>query len=373
MEKIRVLVVDDSAFMRKVISDILSSNIEIEIIGTARNGMEAIQKIQDLRPDVMTLDIEMPVMNGIETLKMVMKTQPLPVIMISSLTQEGATATFEALELGAVDFIPKPSGPISLDIHKVQEQIIGKVIAASKARILGKQTKFSHGNVTPAAPPVKMEPLLSKKSSPNHIREQRSPSGIPHLIAIGSSTGGPNALQQVLKNLPKQLNAAIFIVQHMPPGFTKSLSERLNSLCEIQVVEAEDGMIAKAGYAYIAPGSYHMEVKDGRDGELVITLNQREPKSGHRPSVDVLFDSLAKVQHVSKFAVILTGMGSDGTNGLKNLKETGCKEAIAEDASTCVVFGMPRAAISSGNIDTVLPLFQIGSYLTKITNNYGKL
>lgn len=365
MGKIRVLVVDDSAFMRKVLSDILSADSAIEVVGTARNGKDAISKVEEFNPDVVTMDIEMPVMDGIEALRTLMKSRPLPVVMISSLTREGADATLQALEWGAIDFIPKPSGSISVDIHKIQDLIIEKVKSAAKAKT-NRAVLASHAvrrdKPLPSSDQNHSSPKKATKPSNDHPL-RTVPSAIPHLIVVGTSTGGPNALRILLERLPGDLPAAIFIVQHMPPGFTKSLSERLDSLSALRVREAEDGMIAKVGHAYIAPGNFHMEVKPRHGEQWEISLSQSEPVGGHRPSVDVLFDSVSRLHHLSKFAVILTGMGSDGTKGLKMLKSTGCKEAIAEAESSCVVFGMPKSAFLSGNIDRVLPLSEIGPYL----------
>lgn len=365
MGKIRVLVVDDSAFMRKVLVDLLSKDSAIEVVGTAKNGKDAIRKVEEHNPDVVTMDIEMPEMDGMEALMTLMKDRPLPVVMISSLTREGADATLQALEWGAIDFILKPSGSISLDMHKVQDQIIEKVKSAAKAKTNRAAIAFHTSRPNKPLPSSERPQTLQKNvtyPSKGYPLPTGS-SGIPHLVVIGTSTGGPNALRCLLGGLPEDLPAAIFIVQHMPTGFTKSLSMRLDSLCAICVKEAEDGMIAKAGHAYIAPGNFHMEVKSRHGGQWEITLNQREPLSGHRPSVDELFQSVSRLNHPSKYAVILTGMGSDGTKGLKMLKSTGCKEAIAEDEGSCVVFGMPKSAILSGNIDRVLPLSEIGPYL----------
>jgi len=354
MNKIRVLVVDDSAFMRKMISDILSADSGIQVVGTARNGQDAIKKVEEFNPNVVTMDIEMPVMDGIDALRILMEKHPLPVVMISSLTREGTEATIRALEWGAVDFIAKPSGSISLDIHKVQKQVISRVKAAAKAK--------------PKRPPVRSEQIYKFKHSLSLTKDSIRPpvlSNIPHLISIGVSTGGPNALKCVLEGLPGDFPAALFIVQHMPAKFTKSLSERLDSLSAITVVEAENGMHVKAGCAYIAPGNYHMEVAPSPGGNWRIMLNQKEPVGGHRPSVDVLFESISKCKHPSKFAVILTGMGHDGTKGLEMMKRTGSIETIAEDESSCVIYGMPKSAILSGNVDRILPLHEIGPYLVK--------
>ncbi|RXT15133.1 chemotaxis response regulator protein-glutamate methylesterase [Ammoniphilus sp. CFH 90114] len=360
MRKIRVLVVDDSAFMRKVISDILSQDPWIEVIDKARNGLEGIEKVKKLSPDVVTMDVEMPTMNGLEALEHLMKHHPLPVIMLSSLTHEGATETIKALELGAVDFIPKPSGSISLDIHKVEDQIIAKVKAAAGAKL----NKHPISSFTPTREKgnekVRSDlTLIKKRVTPNP--------DLPNLILIGTSTGGPKALQIVLTSLPAHIPAAVLIVQHMPPGFTKSLSQRLDTLSALHVTEAEDGMDLKVGSVYIAPGDYHMELKRRNTGQFYIGLNQTEPKAGHRPSVDALFESAALLDLPSTYVVVMTGMGSDGTRGLKALKSvSGCKQIIAEDESTCVVFGMPKSAIASGNVDTVLPLSKIGPYLAEV-------
>lgn len=359
MNKIRVLLVDDSAFMRKVLSDILSSDSAIEVVGTARNGKDAISKVEEYKPDVVTMDIEMPVMDGIEALRVLMEKHPLPVVMISSLTKEGADATLRALELGAVDFITKTSGSISLDIHKVQDQIINKVKSAAKAK---------PNRTLTAVQAIRQRSLLLK---PKEILPSTATS-IPHMIAIGVSTGGPSALRCLFQSLPRELPAALFIVQHMPAGFTKSLSERLDSLSAIHVVEAEHGMIVKSGCAYVAPGNYHMEVTPSPGGQWKISLNQSEPLGGHRPSVNVLFESISRLSHPSKFAIIMTGMGSDGTKGLELMKRTGCKEAIAEDESSCVIFGMPKSAIRSGYIDRVLPVNEIGPYLVNTLKAEGE-
>jgi two-component system, chemotaxis family, protein-glutamate methylesterase/glutaminase len=362
MRKIKVLVVDDSAFMRKVISDLLSQDPFIEVIDKARNGKEAVNKVKELSPDVVTMDIEMPEMNGLDALRELMRNHPVAVIMLSSLTREGTAATIHALELGAVDFIAKPSGSISLDIHKVQNQLIEKVKTAAKAKInhsLHQSTSQKVNSFNYGIAPTEHEKKEIQLPRP-HVN-----ANLPNIIAVGTSTGGPKALQVLLTSLPQDFPAGILIVQHMPPGFTKSLSQRLDSLCRIHVVEAEDGMQVTSECAYIAPGDFHMGIVKRNDGHFYISLNKNDPKAGHRPSVDILFDSFARVLHPSKYAVIMTGMGSDGTEGLQLLKESGCIEAIAEDESTCVVYGMPRSAVLSGKVDRVLPLPEIGPYLAK--------
>ncbi|MGE5704406.1 MAG: protein-glutamate methylesterase/protein-glutamine glutaminase [Clostridia bacterium] len=380
MKTIRVLVVDDSAFMRKVISDILSEDPSIEVIDRARNGQECIQKVKSLHPDVITLDLEMPIMNGLEALELLMKEYPLPVVMLSSLTKEGADATIRALELGAFDFITKPSGPISLDIHKVADGIVEKVKAAasSKQRRLGQITaKPVIRSMEPTAPSVANHPSMTEQVTPNvttpasspqsYIRLERNRICSQKLVVVGTSTGGPKALQTLLTTIPADFPAPILVVQHMPPGFTKSLAQRLDTLCSLRVVEAEDGQQLEAGTVYVAPGGYHMEAV-AHTGGMRIHLHQAEPRGGHRPSVDILFESVSKLTNVSKWAIIMTGMGSDGTKGLKQMKEAGPVTSIIEDESSCVVYGMPRSAVLAGLADNIVPLEKIAEKLVRLVN-----
>ncbi|MDR4937151.1 chemotaxis response regulator protein-glutamate methylesterase [Rossellomorea marisflavi] len=336
---INVLVVDDSAFMRKLISDYLRSESSIEVIGTARNGEDAIKKIKRLRPDVVTLDIEMPVMNGLEALKVIMDEHPVPVVMLSSTTKEGADETVKAMSIGAVDFLAKPSGTISLDLYKVQSDIVSKVIEASKVNI---------GKLVPEKSRISLVewPKLKGLSAKNA------------LIAIGTSTGGPRALQKVLGELPRAIPAPIVIVQHMPPGFTKSLATRLDGLSDITIKEAEQGEKLKTGTAYIAPGGQHLKIVSKGD-DLFAQLDGGEPVNGHRPSVDVLFGSIAALGHQNTIAVIMTGMGSDGTKGLAALKRMGMARVIAEAEETCIVYGMPKAAVAGGYVDQSVELGEI--------------
>lgn len=345
---IRVLVVDDSAFMRKMISDLLSEDKRIEVIATARNGEDAIKKIQTLNPDIVTLDVEMPVMNGLEALKKIMEMHPKPVIMVSSTTKEGAENTVLAFEYGAVDFIAKPSGAISLDLHKVQDELIEKVILASNVKL------------------TKVIPSKESKSYNLSNKQFNSDKRVidKKIISIGTSTGGPKALQQVLTKLPSDIHVPIFIVQHMPAGFTKSLAARLNSLSKIVVKEAEDGEIVKKGVAYIAPGGYHLKIRSVGT-TLALQLDQSPPENGHRPSVDTMLNSLASVTNYSMITVIMTGMGSDGTKGLLKLKSNNNVVAIAESEESAVVFGMPRAAIKTNLIDEVVHLDNIAATILK--------
>ncbi|PFA67863.1 chemotaxis response regulator protein-glutamate methylesterase [Bacillus sp. AFS015802] len=342
----KVLVVDDSAFMRKLISDFLTASNQLEVIGIARNGEDAVAKIKRFRPDVVTLDVEMPLLNGIEALRRIMEECPVPVVMLSSTTREGAEETVTAMELGAVDFIAKPSGTISLDLHKVQHEMVDKVLAASKVNVT-KMTKVYRKEAT--CEPLRRSHEVTGPSSFDHAGFTNP----PKMILIGTSTGGPRALQSVLTGLPRHLAAPIVVVQHMPPGFTRSLANRLDGQSAICVKEAEDGEVLQNGTAYIAPGGFHTRVvKSGAN--LSIQLSKDEaPRNGHRPSVDILFESASLIPDYGKIAVIMTGMGSDGTDGLIKLKERGEVKAIAESKETCIVFGMPKAAISTKLVDRV--------------------
>ena len=354
MEFISVLVVDDSAFMRKVISDIINSDPMMQVVGTAKNGKEALLKINLHRPDVVTMDIEMPEMDGLTALEFIMANNPLPVVMLSNLTQLGAKATIQALQLGAVDFIPKPSGAISLDIATISDEIIRKVKIAASAHIFP-SVKTSEAESIP------------EQTDLNPVKETGSESRLDKLVIIGASTGGPKALNQIVSALPGDLDAAILIVQHMPAGFTKSLAERLNNNSNIRVKEAEDGESILSGNAYIAPGDYHMRVyrqKLPLGDRMVIKLNQDEPRAGHRPSINETFFSVAEQFQGSVIGVILTGMGNDGTAALQAIQARGA-HIIVEHQSTCVVYGMPKSAVESGHVDEILPLPEISSAIVR--------
>ncbi len=367
--KKKVLVVDDSAFMRKLISDFLSISEQMEVVGTARNGEDAITKIKKLSPDVITLDVEMPKMNGIEALKKIMKECPVPVVMLSSTTKAGAEETFKAIQLGAVDFIAKPSGTISLDLHEIQGEIVQKVLSASKVSITkllnNRSLTTFHQDKTIIR--NKMGTLMGKeeftaKGSPAFPFHDQKKAAI---ILIGTSTGGPRALQQVLTDLPSTLDAPVLIVQHMPPGFTKSLADRLDSLSSIRVKEAEHGEHLQKGTAYIAPGGFHMKVIQS-ETKMKIELNKEEPpRNGHRPAVDVLFESAGIIDGCNKIAVIMTGMGSDGTQGLKKLMGSGGVKTIAESHETCIVYGMPKSVIAADLADEVVNVEEIAQSIMK--------
>jgi len=338
-KKYRVLVVDDSSFMRKFICDIISTNRRLEVIDTAANGIEAVQKTIALKPDVITLDIEMPEMDGLEALSRIMQKCPTPVVMLSNQTRIGAEATVKALELGAVDFIAKPSGNISLDLDKIQDELILKVKVAARAyqRVLN----YTDMQTEPLADTDKY-----KASSGKTLPLQK-------LVVIGTSTGGPRALQTILSRMPGNIPAGVVIVQHMPKGFTKSLALRLNDISQLKVKEAEDGEEIKAGTAYLAPGDKHLIlIRAGH--KVFVKLTDTQPVGGHRPSVDVMMNS-AVTCGLPIVGVLLTGMGSDGVEGLTRIKAVKGM-TIAEDQSTCVVWGMPRAAMESNVADRILPL-----------------
>jgi len=350
MPRIKVLIVDDSAFMRKIISNILAGSPEIEVMGTAKNGQEAIEKVTHLRPDVVTMDIEMPVLDGLQALGYIMSECPTRVIMLTGAESEHGDMTMTAFQYGAIDFIQKPSGNISLDMEKIRDDLIKKVIVA--ARIEVHKLGFIEEKV------IKKEKIVS------YVRTR-----VKKIIIIGSSTGGPRALQQVIPLLPSNLQAPVLVVQHMPAGFTKSLAERLNSQSMMRVREAVEGEIIKQGTVLIAPGDFHMIVKQQKiDGELceVIALTKGDKVQGVRPSVDVLLESVASIYKENSVGVILTGMGSDGSDGIKKLKLAGGK-VIAEDESTCVVYGMPRSVIEQNLADHVLPIHKIAQSIVEIS------
>ncbi|MCX8130303.1 MAG: chemotaxis response regulator protein-glutamate methylesterase [Clostridia bacterium] len=345
-EEIRVLVVDDSAFMRKVISDILKSDLSIKVIDTAKNGVEAIEKVKELKPDVVTLDVEMPIMDGLTCLKELLKTSYIPVVMLSSVTKDGAEQTIRALEDGAVDFITKPSNIFEMSSDEKKIEVIEKVkIAKNSTRITQQCIKSLH---------IKPKSDIVKSSE------------IKNIVAIGTSTGGPKALQDVIPLIPGNVPAAFLVVQHMPPGFTKSLAERLNSLSEVTVKEAEDGEFIKPGYVYIAPGSYHMLVEKDKNKNIKIRLSQSPPVGGHRPAVNVMMESLSNTGLTNLIGVIMTGMGGDGSEGVKLIKNVNKGYIIAQDEKSCVVYGMPKVAVQTGVVDAVVPLKSITKEIMKI-------
>jgi two-component system, chemotaxis family, protein-glutamate methylesterase/glutaminase len=341
---IKVLIVDDSAFARLAISRELSSSTDIDVIDVARNGFEALEKIKRLKPDVVTLDVEMPDINGLQTLEKIMSECPTPVVMISSLTGSGTEATIRALEMGAVDFFLKHTLANPIGGGNEADTLRNKIIMASKVRLIKREAGLP-ASVTGVKPPKAIVP---------HQPATR-------VVMIGSSTGGPKALYQVVPALPADLPAAVLIVQHMPGGFTASLANRLDQLSGLAVKEAVDGDILSNGVAYIARGGFHMVVEAGG----VISLNQKPTVCGVRPSVDVTMQSLPGIFGSAILGVVLTGMGSDGTNGSRLIKQYG-GQIIAEDESTCVVWGMPKSVAEAGLADLVLPLPRIANAISGI-------
>ena len=378
---IRLLVVDDSAFMRKVISDLFKNESDFTVVDTARNGVEAVEKILQYSPDVVTMDIEMPMMDGLKALEKIMTVKPTPVVMVSSRTKSGADATIKALGLGAVDFVAKTAGAISR-IDEISLELLQKCRAAAKVSGIRLQTTIPRMPATPVAtakstmttvpftPTVKpVPPAPVEKAWASPVKSTALSGAGDWIVAIGTSTGGPRALQEVLTKLPGNLACPMLVVQHMPPGFTRSLAERLNTLCELTVKEAEDNDRLVAGTVFVAPGDYHLTIRR-EGGAAFVKLNKEPAIGGLRPAVDPMMLSVAEVFGSRSVGVILTGMGHDGAQGIKAIKRMQGL-TIAEDQSTSVVFGMPKAAIEAGAIDTVLPLPQVADGIMQCLKKGG--
>ncbi|RCS53907.1 chemotaxis response regulator protein-glutamate methylesterase [Bremerella cremea] len=348
MRKIKVLVVDDSALIRQLLTKILGSQANIEVVGTAADPMIAWKKIQECHPDVLTLDVEMPKMDGLTFLSKLMARRPMPVVMVSSLTLRGAETTLKALELGAIDFVEKPSIDIANGTARVSEEIVDKVLIAAASKVRGRSNPVVH---------VEESPILRSSSSLKEATDK--------VIAIGASTGGTEALAQLLPALPSDAPGTV-VVQHMPKSFTTAFAKRLDGLCRMRVKEAEDGDRILRGRVLLAPGDQHMEVV--RQGAAYyVRLNHQPLVNGFRPSVDVLFHSCAHHlgPHVS--AAILTGMGRDGAQGMLAMRDNGA-HTIAQNEETCVVFGMPKEAIAAGGAVMIRPLGQIARELIRSLN-----
>lgn len=463
MRPYKVLVVDDSAFMRKIISDLIENDADFQVTATAANGREAIQKVNELRPDLVTMDVEMPEMNGLEALKLIMAEHPLPVIMLSGINEEGMKETILALEWGAFDFIRKPSISNSQDIIAVGESLREQMKEAMLAR--EQREARASGVKAPVPPPPAAEPpaartvrepvnrrpeAFKKEAAPlrepqkDAVKPKRTPPAPPadlakpqrqkgggdvtapaaraagtpvpkpaagrfssrtlegpgaewpgqraaaetaagafaeppaspggqtggarslrKLVAVGCSTGGPRALKAFLEKIPGDFPAPIVIVQHMPPNFTKSLAQRLNTFSALEVAEAEHGMILRQGAAYIAPGGYHLKVVPAAGGQYAIELTKEEVRNGHRPSVDTLFESVLQLTSLERHAVLMTGMGSDGARMMKALYDSGVTSTFAESEETCVVYGMPRSAVELQCVRHILPLQDIAPKLVQ--------
>lgn len=408
---IRVAIADDSVFMRKVLSDLFEKTPDFQVAGIAKDGREAVELVAKERPDLLTLDINMPVMDGLSALEIIMRDCPVPVLMFSSLTKRDADETIKALELGAVDFLCKANGPISR-IDVMEDEIIAKCRSVAGARV--NKLKFNNNifakkqeagnlkrinifekkgynvarpNAAASMKPMSAQeklaasvqqrrqgltgmlakrdnPLLKRSASSGHTGGSRGTS--TKLVALGTSTGGPRALQHVIPKLPGDMPCGMVVVQHMPAGFTKSLSERLNGMSQVTVKEAEHGDPILPGHVYVAPGNYHLTVK-GSASNRTISLNQEPPLASHRPAVDVMFDSVVQYGE-DVVSVILTGMGSDGAEGMKKIKKAG-GYVIAESEESCVVYGMPKSVVDAGIADEILPVGQVADAIMKKIRN----
>lgn len=349
MKKIRVLIVDDSAFVRKAVMRMLSTSPDIEVVGSASDGNEAIQKTTALRPDIVTLDVQMAGMDGLTALERIMQESPTRVLMLSSLTREGAETTIRALELGAVDFIDKARAESSMDITLLGNELISKVRAIAGVDV--EKVKAGQAN----ALDVQASPM-ERRAHPTHGLHKP---GLVDIVAIGTSTGGPPALQAIIPRLPIDFPAGVIVVQHMPPGFTRTLAERLNSQSRLPVSEAAEGDIVQPGSVLVAPAGKHFLLRR-RNGRYVVHLDDEPSNSLHKPSVDIMMESVAKACGKRSLGVLLTGMGSDGAKGMRAIKEAGGK-TFAESEETCIVYGMPKSAVEDGSVDRVVPLYDMAS------------
>jgi len=347
LKKIRVVVVDDSALVRSLLAEIINRQRDMECVGTANDPLIAREMIRELNPDVLTLDVEMPRMDGIDFLGRLMRLRPMPVVMISTLTERGAEVTMRALELGAVDFVAKPRIGLAEGIRELSDQIVDKIRVAAAAHI--------RRLVAPAPGAIPAE-----GGAPHPAIKPLGRLSTEKLICIGSSTGGTEAIKEILMRMPAD-SPGIVITQHMPPGFTSSFAARLNSLCQITVQEAVNGERILPGHAYIAPGGKQFRI-DRSGANYVAVVEDGEPVNRHKPSVEVLFRSCAQVVGRNAFGIMLTGMGNDGAKAMREMKDAGSYNYVQDEAS-CVVFGMPREAIAHGAADEVLPLTAIAPAL----------
>jgi two-component system chemotaxis response regulator CheB len=350
MTKTRVVVVDDSALVRSLLAEIINRQPDMECVGAAPDPLVAREMIRELNPDVITLDVEMPRMDGIDFLGKLMRLRPMPVVMVSTLTERGADVTLRALELGAVDFVAKPKIGVADGLKLLAQDITDKVRIASKARM---HRAAPLAAATPSAKPAAGTEPPRPVASIGRLSTEK-------IIFIGASTGGTEATKEVLMNLPADCPAVV-ITQHMPPGFTKSYAARLDGMCKVRVAEARDGERILPGLAYIAPGGFHLSVE--RSGaNYIARVVDGDPVNRHKPSVEVLFKSAARVVGPNALGLMLTGMGADGASAMKEMRDAGSYN-LAQDEASCVVFGMPREAIAAGAVHEVLPLTQIAAKL----------
>ncbi len=337
---IRVLIADDSAVMRAALSRVVESAPTLQVCGTARHGLEALDKIRQLRPDVVTLDVEMPVLNGLEVLKRIMKEFPRPVIMVSSLTQEGAEVTLEALGIGAFDYLSKADSGQPLDPQKLRHDLIEKIEAAA------------HSPLARRLEPTRLPPLTTQAAVQEEFHV------LPEILALGTSTGGPKALQEILPQLPADLPVGMIIVQHMPPGFTAPFAKRLDTLSKVKVQEAKHGDVIEPGSVYIAPAGQHATVLRKSNSRAIVCLSDLPSGTLHKPSVDVTMLSVAESFGRYAAGIILTGMGTDGLQGMTAIRTAGGL-TIGQDEATCAVYGMPRCCAENGILQSVVPLPQL--------------
>lgn len=372
----KVLVVDDSSFFRRRVSDILNKESNLEVIDVAVNGKEAVEKAISLKPDVITMDIEMPVLNGIEAVKQIMTQSPTPILMFSSLTHQGAKATLDALDAGALDFLPKKFNEIAANnddagalLRQRVQQLARRRTTMRRSTSPGIVTRKSQANQAAESQASKIRPSLTPgnavTASSNHrVKKDKR----YKLLAIGTSTGGPIALQTILTKLPQNYPLPIILVQHMPATFTAAFANRLNNLCQISIKEAQDGDLLKPGHAYLAPGGKQMIITGTENAKKIKILEDDSTRLTYKPSVDISFGSAAKVYHGDVLGVILTGMGHDGREGSRMLKSKGAT-IWAQDEQSCVVYGMPQAVTAAAISELSLPLNEIAGAILKETAN----
>ena len=358
--KLKVLIVDDSALVRRILTELLSADPEVEVVGTASDAYMARDKIKALNPDVITLDVEMPKMDGVTFLRNLMRLRPMPVVMVSSLTEHGAEITLDALSVGAVDYLPKPKIDLAATLGDYAEELCTKIKAAARARVRRYSADAPAANLSQVPPRYSADAILPKSSAPRQFRTT------DRIIAIGASTGGTEAIREVLVQLPAD-TPGIVIAQHIPKAFSTPFAKRMNACCQMTVYEAEDGQQVLPGHVYIAPGDRHLLlVRDG--ARYVCKLDDGQPVNRHKPSVDVLFRSVAQQAGRNAIGVILTGMGKDGAEGLKEMREAG-SPTIAQDEATSVVWGMPREAVAIGAAVQVMGLHEIPGKLRALAES----
>lgn len=362
--KTRILIADDSAFMRKVLVSILSAEPQFEVVGEARDGKEAVSLSESLKPDVITMDINMPHMDGLQATELIMSSQPKPIVIVSSESREGADITLKALELGAIDFVPKPNSGIDLDMSSVRDDLIRKVRIAAKVRVVrnASRAKMHHeiANSAPRTEPAPRNPVQAEEPTPaSAMINPRAAAKFP-IIVLAASTGGPATLMKFAPAFGKNFQGAVLLVQHMPASFTSQFAVQLAEVCSIRVKEAEHNEVIEAGTFYVCPGSHHLRVSpSGR-----VTLDDGPRIAGYKPCADVTLDSVAQFAGPLAIGVVMTGMGADASRGVQAVKQMG-GHVIAQDEATSVIFGMPSEAIKTGAVDQVLPVDSIHSAIEK--------